>query len=125
MNPESKLSAAALLLLSQARFRPEGLTAWLLTGRVGISLRDAASAFRELQALGFMEEKEERLLLTPKGRSWLYKNQDKFAFSGKKSWREVPEHFVKSRMPLWAPYAPKVSKLDKANFRIARPPKAD
>lgn len=112
-------------MLSQARFRPEGLTAWLLTGRVGISLRDAATAFRELQALELMEEKDNRLFLTTKGRNWIYQNQDQFAFSGKKIWREIPERFVETRRPVWAPYAPKVSKLDKANFRIARPRKSD
>lgn len=123
MNPEPKLSAAALVLLSQARLRPDGLTAWLLTTKIGISLRDAATAFRELSSLGMMEERESALFLTAKGRSWIYQNQNQFAFSGKKQWREVPREFMNTPRAIWAPYAPKISRLDKANFRFARPKK--
>jgi len=72
-----------------------------------------------------MEENENRLFLTSKGRNWLYQNQEQFAFSGKKIWRETPDRFLESQRPIWSPYAPKVSKLDKAKFRIARPTKKD
>ncbi|UYV36569.1 hypothetical protein N4R57_16410 [Rhodobacteraceae bacterium D3-12] len=45
-------------------------------------------------------------------------NQHLFAFDGKRSWRDVPEHFLANTVAPFEPYAPKISKLSKAKFGV-------
>jgi len=107
-----------LELLQKAFRNPSGISIGTITSKMGISIRDASFAFRNLRKQGFLREQGGTLLLTKRGRSWIMQNQHLFAFSGVKEWRTVPEEFLADRIQPFEPYAPLISKLNKAHFGL-------
>lgn len=107
-----------LILLRAAIRQKDGIFIGAITSKYGISIRDAAQAFRSLRKRGFLKEQESNLVLTTDGRSWVMENQNQFSFSGIKSWREVPEEFRSTKIKPYQPYAPKVWKLSTKKFDV-------
>jgi hypothetical protein len=120
---EEPFNKFELLLLAQALKRPEGLEIWRLTGRLGVSVRDAAAAFKSLSSAGFLVQEANILRLTPKGRGWIMQHQAAFSFSGEKLWRRVPDDFQAISIDAFQPYAPRISRLEKSFFKICIPGK--
>lgn len=114
------LSNIDLAIIRETFKRPKGLPVWMITGTLGFSLKDAAHSFRKLRDLGFVGEIGGTVRLLALGRSWVFANQEKFAFSGKKPWRKVPQEFLSSKTEPFRPYAPRVSSLDKSKFPFGR-----
>jgi hypothetical protein len=117
MNTEN-LTKVELVLMERALRSPDGIFVAQVTLSLGISVRDASSAFKNLRNRGFLTIKGSTLHLTSKGRGWIMANQRMFAFSGEKSWRIVPERFEASQINPFDPYAPRVSKLSNRSFPI-------
>lgn len=114
----SDLSPTELEILSRAFKRSEGIAIWSLVGRLGIPVRNVATAFRTLQRLGFLIEENDLLRITSKGRGWVMQNQSIFAFSGEKKWRLVPDSFESDSIKAFEPYAPRIRRLDKRTFPV-------
>lgn len=108
------LSKVEIILMQRAFKAPDGIFIGGITSSLGISVRDAADAFRNLRGHGFLEVDNSVLKLTSQGRKWIFDNQNLFAFSGEKSWREVPEDFKSNVIGPFEPYAPRLSKIPKA-----------
>jgi len=107
-----------LVLLRKAFRTTSGISVGTITTKMGISIRDASRAFRGLRKQGFLREQKGSLILTQRGRAWIMQNQDLFAFSGKKVWREVPQEYVADRIQPFEPYAPRISKLHRGRFSL-------
>ncbi len=113
-----KISKAEAVLLAQALRRPRGMYVGEVTTKLGISIRDAASAFRSLRKYGFLRESKSMLFLTQRGRSWIMNNQELFMFAGRKHWREVPDRFRSTSIRPFQPYAPRISRLSNTKFVV-------
>lgn len=107
-----------LELLKRALRNPGGISTGEITSKIGISIKDAVYAFRELRKQNFMKEQQSTLRLTRKGRTWIMNNQTLFAFTGKKLWREVPIKYKANHIAAHEPYAPRTSKLDQKYFKL-------
>lgn len=105
-------------MLSHALKRRDGIDIWNVTRTLGISVRDAAAAFKSLNEKGFLKEHDDALKLTAKGRGWIMQNQSAFAFSGERHWRSVPKSFQAQSIAAYEPYAPRIPRLDKAFFNL-------
>ena len=105
------LSESSKRLLRSAYQRSEGVGLWSLVSSKGLSVRQITIAFRELSDRGFVEERDEVFFITPVGRNWLMQNQDEFVFSGRKTWRDIPEELLGNQIPAFAPYAPSLARL--------------
>ncbi|QFP63330.1 hypothetical protein [Brucella anthropi] len=84
-----------------------------ITLTMGISIKDASSAFRSLKREGLLDAPNGMLALTKAGRDWIMSNQALFAFSNQKNWRTVPEEYVAQKIKPFQPYAPRLSQLSK------------
>lgn len=108
-----------LLFLTYLRTRPRGASAGAMALKVGIPLPRIIKAIRNLQHRNFLHDDNGVLRLTKEGRFWISENQNNFAFSGRKSWREIPNRFTQQRLDAYKPYAPLRSKMPKGMFPIA------
>ncbi|MEP6018227.1 MAG: hypothetical protein ABJ251_07060 [Paracoccaceae bacterium] len=116
-----KLSRVEQVLMKRALNAPDGIYVAEITTNLGISVRDVSIAFKSLRSRGFFTSKGSTLVLTSKGRGWIMANQEMFAFTGEKQWRDVPERFTSSSILPFQPYAPRISKLSKKRFPIGAP----
>ena len=105
-----------LIFLLELYKRRNGGEVWQIVNRLGVSLSDAAVAFRNLTERGLVSKAADTVCLTSLGRSWVVSNQNEFAFSGEKSWRKVPEIFEVDMIPPFQPYVPRLSRLDRNFF---------
>ncbi|MFC3614533.1 hypothetical protein ACFORG_12225 [Lutimaribacter marinistellae] len=112
------LSRVELTLMERALRAPDGIFVAEITRSSGISVRETANAFKNLRGRGFLSSKGSTLVLTSKGRGWIMANQEMFAFSGNKPWRDVPARFKSSQSLPFQPYAPRISKLSRTHFTI-------
>lgn len=106
------------LMLLMLRTRPQGVAASAASLRVGVPMRSIVKSFRKLRRLKLVREREAMLFLTKQGRKWILENQSDFAFSGEKSWRRVPEHFLRPQLRPFTPYAPLRNKMPKTPFKV-------
>lgn len=106
-----RLSKTENILMARALRTPSGIEIGGVTSKLGLPLKSVAIAFRRLRKLGFLEQKGESLYLTKRGRSWIFENQQQFAFFERRVWREVPERFEAETIAPYKPYAPLRSKL--------------
>lgn len=112
-----ELSKVEIILMQRALKATDGIFVGGITSQLGISVRDAADAFRSLRTQGFLEFDNSVLRLTPEGRKWIFENQKLFVFSGQKTWREVPEEFKSNVIRPFEPYAPRLSKIPKGALK--------
>lgn len=112
------LNNVEIELLRRAFKSHDGVFIGGITSTMGISIKDASIAFRNLRRFGLLRERGGSLLLTSRGRSWVMEHQNLFAFSREKKWREVPKHFEANSVQPYEPYAPRISKLDKRYFGL-------
>ena len=117
---ESDLTSFDKVLISFLMKKRGKAEIWQYLSESGSALGETAASFRRLRELGFLEQKDDTLILTGKGRQFAIDSQEEFVFSGVKSWRVVPERFRCDMIKPFAPYAPKLSKLDRAFFMIER-----
>lgn len=106
------------LMLLMLRTRPQGVAASAASLRVGVPMRSIVKSFRKLRRLKLVRERDAMLFLTKQGRKWILENQSEFAFSGEKSWRRVPEDFLRPPLRPFTPYAPLRSKMPKTPFKV-------
>lgn len=106
------------LMLLMLRTRPQGVAASAASLRVGVPMRSIVKSFRKLRRMKLVREREAMLFLTKQGRKWILENQSDFAFSGEKSWRQVPEDFLRPPLRPFTPYAPLRSKMPKTPFKV-------
>ena len=115
---ELELTKVEVVLLKTALRSSDGIFVGGITAKMGISMSDAVSAFRNLRRNGFLKQRGSALYLTSRGRGWIMENQGLFAFTGEKNWRAVPDHFTSNTIRPFEPYAPRLSKLSKRAFDV-------
>ncbi|WP_148291166.1 hypothetical protein [Methylobacterium sp. B1] len=106
-----KLTKQEALILRLALESEDGLIVGRLTIKYGSSVREIFQAYSSLNADGLLRMDEGLIVLTTLGRNWINENQHLFAFSGEKTWRQVPPTFQASQIQPFEPYAPRRSRL--------------
>lgn len=112
------MTPVELALIHHTFKSKDGIPIGNITLTMGISIKDASSAFRNLKRQGLMDAPNGSLKITKLGRDWVMENQHLFIFSHKKNWRETPDIYIDSRIGAFEPYAPRISKLNKFFFNI-------
>ena len=106
------------VLLAFLRKNPRGVTAATVTLKLGLPMRSVVVSFRKLRKFQIVRGSGHVLHLTRLGRLWIHENQEKFAFSGEKNWRDVPAEFQQPQLPAFKPYAPLRNKVSKKIMQV-------
>ena len=113
-----RLSRNQLLALATLVKSSRGLDAFSLFRRLNLSFSEFTKSTLHLSELDFITEpKEDFFQVTPSGKEYWAKQQTQ---RSKKTWREIPEQFLGTKVKTNSFYIPSITKLDKSTFKIKK-----
>lgn len=112
------LSPIELMIVRILMTQNSSVFAGTIMERHGVSYRDLINSLNLLESDGFVSVKDTIISITRLGRKWALENQDKFRNDRMHEFSKVPEKIQRPMLQPFAPYVPRISKLDPKFFAL-------